>query len=65
MKIDCKILGRAEHPLFGFSAKRIHSIRRIVLPVSFGTVSNARTKQISSNVVDMYYPYNALFEEEA
>ena len=32
------------------------------MPVSFGTVSNARTKQITFDVVDMYYPYNALFE---
>ena len=30
--------------------------------VSFGTVSNARTEQIAFDVVDMYYPYNALFE---
>ena len=40
MKFDCKILGRAEHPLFCFGGKRIHSIGQIVLPVSFGTVSN-------------------------
>ena len=31
------------------------------MPVSFGTVSNARTEQITFDVVDMYYPYNALF----
>jgi hypothetical protein len=31
------------------------------LPVSFGTVSNARTKKIVFDVVDMYYPYNTLF----
>ena len=61
MKIDRKILGRAEHPLFRFGGKRIHSIRRIVLPVSFRTISNARTEQIAFDVVDMYYPYNALF----
>ena len=42
MKIDRKILGRAEHPLYGFDGKRIHSIGRIVLPL-FGIVSNART----------------------
>ena len=29
--------------------------------VSFETVSNARTEQIAFDVVDMYYPYNALF----
>ena len=61
MKIDHKILGRAEHPLYGFDGKKIHSIGRIVLPVSFGTVSNARIVQIAFYVVDMYYPYNALF----
>ena len=42
-KIDRKILGRAEHLIYGFGGKKIHSIGRIVLPVSFGTVSNART----------------------
>jgi hypothetical protein len=61
MKIDRKILGRAEHPLFGFDGKKIHSIGRIILLVSLGTVSNARTKQITFDVVDMYYPYSALF----
>ena len=61
MKIDRKILGRAEHPLCSFGGKKIHSIGRIILLVSFGTVSNARTKQITFDVVDMYYPYNALF----
>jgi hypothetical protein len=61
MKIDRKMLGRAEHPLYGFSGKKIHSIGRIILPVFFGTVSNARTEKIAFDVVDMYYPYNALF----
>ena len=61
MKIDHKMLGRAEHPLYGFGGKKIHSIRRIILPVSFGTLSNARTEQIAFDVVDMYNPYNALF----
>jgi hypothetical protein len=58
------ILGRAEHPLFGFDGKKIHSIGRIILLVSFETVSNARTKQITFDVVDMYYPYSALFGRE-
>jgi hypothetical protein len=61
MKIYHKMLGRSEHPLYGFSRKKIHSMGRIILPVSFGTVSNARTKQIVFDVVDMYYPYNTLF----
>ena len=41
--------------------KKFHSIGRIILPDSFGIVSNARTEQITFDVVDMYYPYNALF----
>jgi hypothetical protein len=61
MKIDHIILGRAEHPLFSFGGNKIHSIGRIILPVSFRPVSNARTEQIAFDVVDMYYPYNALF----
>jgi hypothetical protein len=61
MKIDRKLLGRAEHPLYGFGGKPIHSIGRIVPPVSFGLVSNARTEQIAFDVVDIHYPYNALF----
>jgi hypothetical protein len=61
MKIDHGILGRAEHPLFGFGGKKIHSIGRIILPVYFRIVSNARTEQIAFDMVDMYYPYNALF----
>jgi hypothetical protein len=61
MKIDRKLLGRAEHPLYGFGGKPIHSIGRIVLPISFGTVSNARTEQIAFDVVGIHYPYNTLF----
>ena len=64
MKTDCKILGRAEHPLYGSGGKKIHSIGRIVLPVSFRTVSNARTKQIAFDVVDRYYHTMHSSEEE-
>jgi hypothetical protein len=60
-KIDRKLLGRAEHPLYGFGGKPIHSIGRIVFPVLFVTVSNARTEQIVFDAVDIHYPYNALF----
>jgi nicotinic acid phosphoribosyltransferase len=61
MKIDRKLLGRAEHPLYGFGGKLIHSIGRIVIPISFGTVNNARIEQIAFDVVDIHYPYNTLF----
>jgi hypothetical protein len=61
MKIDRKLLERAEHPLYGFGGKSIHSIGRTVLLVSFETVSNARIEQIAFDVVDIHYPYNTLF----
>jgi hypothetical protein len=61
MKIDLKVLGRADNPLCGFGGKRIHSVGRIVLLVPFGTVNNARTKQIAFDVGEMHYPYNSLF----
>jgi hypothetical protein len=44
MKIDRKLLGRAEHPLYGFSGKPIHSIGRIVLPVSFRIVKKYKNR---------------------
>ena len=50
--------------MYGFGGKKIHSIGRIILLVSFRTVSNARREQIAFDVVDMYYPYNALFGRE-
>jgi hypothetical protein len=33
----------------------------ISLLVSFGILQNARTKYITFDVVDMHYPYNAIF----
>jgi hypothetical protein len=32
----------------------------VVLPVSFGTIQNARTESLSFDVVEMYYPYNGI-----
>jgi hypothetical protein len=32
----------------------------VVLPVSFGTVQNARTEYLSFDVMEMYYPYNVI-----
>jgi hypothetical protein len=49
--------------LYGFSGKKIEQVCSISLPVSFGTLSNARTEYITFDAVDMsYYPYNAIFE---
>jgi hypothetical protein len=46
--------------LYGFEGRVIHTLGKVVLPVSFGTVQNARTEYISYDVVEMYYPYNGI-----
>jgi hypothetical protein len=48
-------------PLYGFGGKRIEPVRVITLPVSFGTPKNPCTEYITFGVVDMLYPYNAIF----
>ena len=48
-------------PLIGFGGKKIDALRKISLPVSFGDQENARTEYVTFDVVDLYYPYNAIF----
>jgi hypothetical protein len=47
-------------PLYGFDGRLIHAVGKVLLPVSFGTVLNARTEYLSFDVVEMYYPYNGI-----
>jgi hypothetical protein len=48
-------------PLYVFGGKRIEPVEVITLPISFGTPQNPCTKYITFDVVDMLYPYNAIF----
>ena len=48
--------------LFGFRGKRIDALGKISLPVSFEGRESARTEYVTFDVVDLYYPYNAIFE---
>jgi hypothetical protein len=41
--------------------KRMEPMGVITLPISFGTLQNPRTEYITFDVVDMLYPYNAIF----
>jgi hypothetical protein len=61
MDFNKKQLKEASKPLYGFGGKKIEQVWSISLPVSFGTLSNAYTKYITFDVVDMSYPYNAIF----
>jgi hypothetical protein len=62
MGYDKKQLKEPTKPLYGFSRKRIEPVKVITLPVSFGTPNPPpRTECITFDVVDMLYPYNAIF----
>jgi hypothetical protein len=61
MGYDKKHLKEPVKPLYGFGGKRIELVGVITLPVSFGTTQNPHTEYITFNVIDMLYPYNAIF----
>jgi hypothetical protein len=61
MDFDRKQFKESTKTLYGFGGKRIEPLGIITLPVSFGTPKNPRTEYITFDVVDMPYPYNAIF----
>jgi hypothetical protein len=62
MGFSKKQLKEASKPLYGFGGRKIELVGSISLHVSFGIISNACTEYITSDVVDMSYPYNVIFE---
>jgi hypothetical protein len=50
----------ATHPLCGFGGKQIVALGKITMPITFGYVHNTITEQVVFDIVDMYYPYNAI-----
>ena len=52
---------KSQHSLIGFGGKRIEALGKIELNVTFGEGSNQRTEVITFDVVDINYPYNAIF----
>ena len=44
----------------GFGGKRVNTIGKLSLAVSFGDTANARTEHITFDVVEMPYPYRAI-----
>jgi hypothetical protein len=61
MGFSKKQLREASKPLYDFGGKKIELIDSISLPMSFNTLSNARTEYITFDVVDIPCPYNAIF----
>ena len=61
MKLSKSELQPSDSPLIGFRGKMIDTLGKISLPVSFGGQENARIEYVTFDVVDLYYPYNAIF----
>jgi hypothetical protein len=61
MGLNKKQLKEAPKPLYGFKGKKIEPLGSISLLVSFGSPANPHTEYIIFDVVDMSYPYNAIF----
>jgi hypothetical protein len=61
MNLDRNLLQPAEIPLIGFKGKRVNALGKILLPVSFGDLTNPRTENITFDVLEMNYPYLAIF----
>ena len=55
------VLKKSQYPLIGFGGKRIEALGKIELNVTFGEGAMQRTKAITFDVVDINYPYNAIF----
>ena len=56
-----KALQKSQYPLIGFGGKRIEALGKIELNVTFGEGATQRTEAITFDVVDINYPYNAIF----
>jgi hypothetical protein len=61
MGFDWKQLKESTKPLYNFGGKRMEPVGIITLLVSFDTLKNPHTEYISFDIVDMLYPYNAIF----
>jgi hypothetical protein len=60
MGISHSLLKPSDNPLYGFGGKDTFPVGKIKLPLSFGVAPNARSEQVTFDIVDMVYPYNAI-----
>ena len=49
------------YSLIGFGGKKIEALEKIELNITFGEGNTQRTELITFDVVDITYPYNAIF----
>jgi hypothetical protein len=60
MGINHSLLKPSDNPLYGFDGKGTFPVGKIELPLSFGVAPNARSEQVTFDIVDMVYPYNTI-----
>jgi hypothetical protein len=60
MGIIHSLLKPSDNPLYGFVGKGTFPMGKIELPLSFDVAPNARSEQITFDIVDMVYQYNAI-----
>jgi hypothetical protein len=60
MGINHSLLKPADNSLYGFEGKGTFPIGKIELTLSFGTTLSTRSEQITFDIVDMVYSYNAI-----
>ena len=60
MGISHSLLKPTDNPLYGFGGKGTFPVDKIELLLSFGTMPSARSEQVTFDIVDMVYPYNAI-----
>jgi hypothetical protein len=60
MGISHNLLKPSDNLLYGFGGKGTFPVGKIELPLSFGIAPNARSEQVTFDIVDMVYPYNAI-----
>jgi hypothetical protein len=60
MGISHSLLKPSDKPLYGFGGKGTFPVGKIELPLSFGVAPNTRREQVTFDIIDMVYPYNAI-----
>jgi hypothetical protein len=60
MGISHILLKPSDNPVYGFGGKGTFPVGKIELPPSLGVAPNARSEQVTFDIVDMVYPYNAI-----
>jgi hypothetical protein len=60
MGISHNLLKPAENSLYGFGGIGTFPIGKRELSLSFGVAPKARSEQVTFDIVDMVYPYNAI-----